>query len=199
MLIAEAQREAEILRGEGDAEAIRIFAEAFGAGPEVLRLLPLAAGLSDGARRRCRPASCCRRTASSSASSTASMSSPPAAPASRAGCRGAGPRRVARRQPARRGSGPRCADPPARGGDRMARSAAPRLALVLVVEGVPLGAVPRGMKRAAARAVCRCRAALRLGGLAFAVRRRAAGLADPWLRSMAAWLIGTCLAGAARR
>ena len=52
VLIAEAQRESEILRGQGDAEAIRIFAEGVRAEPGVLRLLPLAAGLSRGAGRR---------------------------------------------------------------------------------------------------------------------------------------------------
>ncbi len=34
VLLAEAQRDAEILRGDGDAEAVRIFADAFGRDPE---------------------------------------------------------------------------------------------------------------------------------------------------------------------
>ena len=33
MLVAEAQRQGQILRGRGDAEATRVYAEAFGADP----------------------------------------------------------------------------------------------------------------------------------------------------------------------
>ena len=44
---AEATREGERLRGDGDAERNRIFAEAFGRDPGLLRLLPLHAGLRD--------------------------------------------------------------------------------------------------------------------------------------------------------
>jgi membrane protease subunit HflC len=39
------QREAEITRGEADAERNRIFAEAFGQDPGILRVLPLDDGL----------------------------------------------------------------------------------------------------------------------------------------------------------
>jgi membrane protease subunit HflC len=40
-LVSEAQREAEIIRGEADARRNGIFAEAFGADPGILRVLPL--------------------------------------------------------------------------------------------------------------------------------------------------------------
>ena len=38
MILAEAQRQAQIERGQGDAEANRIFAEAFGADPQFFTL-----------------------------------------------------------------------------------------------------------------------------------------------------------------
>ena len=39
VLLAEARRDAEIMRGEGDAEALRVIAEAFGANPDLYRYI----------------------------------------------------------------------------------------------------------------------------------------------------------------
>lgn len=39
VLLAEARRDAEVMRGEGDAEALRVIAEAFGSNPELYRFI----------------------------------------------------------------------------------------------------------------------------------------------------------------
>lgn len=39
VLLAEARRDAEVMRGDGDAEALRVIAEAFGANPELYRFI----------------------------------------------------------------------------------------------------------------------------------------------------------------
>jgi hypothetical protein len=55
VILAEAFREAEKIKGEGDAKASQIYAEAFGKNPGVLQVLPLARSLPrqlQGAWRR---------------------------------------------------------------------------------------------------------------------------------------------------
>ena len=69
-ILAEAQKQSQILRGEGDADSIQHLRRRLRQGQGVLRLLPLAAGLSQRPVRPGHDASCCRPTAISSGSST---------------------------------------------------------------------------------------------------------------------------------
>ena len=63
VILAEAEREALRLRGEGDAEAARTYADVYGARPRVLRVRAQPRGVPQVARRR-RPRWCCRRSPS---------------------------------------------------------------------------------------------------------------------------------------
>ncbi len=71
VILAEAQRDAQRVRGDGDAQSVKIYADAFGQDKEFFVVLPLAAGLSRCAQRPQIRRLCCPRTAISSAISRA--------------------------------------------------------------------------------------------------------------------------------
>ena len=142
VILAEAQRDAQRVRGDGDAAGDQDLCRRVRPGQGILRLLPLAAGLS---RRAQRPDDLLRadaRTATSSASSSGSAGATgaPAAPPAHGGRLAAGgtqsPRSAAvdRRRARVRG--------------RLMRDLGTALALVLVIEGILYALFPEGMKRA---------------------------------------------------
>ena len=169
VLIAEAEREFADPARPGRRRGDRHLRRGVRPGPGVLRLLPLAAGLPDGAGRRrdqLRPVAgqpvlpLLQRASDERAGGTGGRGLPGAIspPAARRRPRSAGGRAPRPRASRFRGEARRSPMTDLGTG----------LALVLVVEGVLWALFPDGMKQAAARAICSSAAPCALGGLAFA-------------------------------
>ena len=170
VLIAEAEREAADPRGQGDAEAIRIFAEAFGQDPEFFDFYRSLQAYRECAGRRRHQL---RAVAGQRVLPVLQWPARSGAAAGRRAGPGAGPRgRSAAARPAAPAAA--AAATPVGGGPRPAGLVAMRdlgtgLALVLVVEGVLWALFPEAHEAGRGAGGHARRRPLRLGGLAFAV------------------------------